>query len=94
VVQASLSVGTVVIGVAALGFLGIGFEPGTPEWGTMLEGTRQTLIRGPGAAIPWWATVFPGGAIFAFVMAMNLIGDGLTDALGNVTDDQFERGRR
>ncbi|WP_247729443.1 ABC transporter permease [Halovivax limisalsi] len=81
VVQASLSVGTVVIGVAALGFLGVGFDPGTPEWGTMLDATRETLIAGPTGSIPWWATVFPGLAIFLFVMAMNLIGDGINDAL-------------
>jgi len=81
IVQASLSIGTVVIGVAALGFLGLGFPPGTPEWGTMLDQTRQTLIQGPGGSIPWWATVFPGGAIFLFVMAMNMIGDGVNDAL-------------
>jgi len=81
IVQASLSIGTVVIGVAALGFLGLGFPPGTPEWGTMLDSTRQTLIQGPGGSIPWWATVYPGGAIFLFVMAMNMIGDGINDAL-------------
>ncbi|WP_434737269.1 ABC transporter permease [Haloarcula montana] len=81
IVQASLSIGTVVIGVAALGFLGLGFEPGTPEWGTMLDQTRETLIQGPQGTIPWWATVFPGGAIFLFVMAMNMIGDGVNDAL-------------
>jgi len=81
IVQASLSIGTVVIGVAALGFLGLGFPPGTPEWGTMLDNTRNTLIQGPGGRIPWWATVFPGLAIFLFVMSMNLIGDGINDAL-------------
>jgi peptide/nickel transport system permease protein len=81
IVQASLSIGTVVIGVAALGFLGLGFPPGTPEWGTMLDQTRETLIQGPGGSIPWWATVYPGGAIFVFVMAMNMIGDGINDAL-------------
>jgi peptide/nickel transport system permease protein len=81
IVQASLNVGTVVIGVAALGFLGLGFDPGTPEWGTMLDQTRETLIQGPGGTIPWWATVFPGGAIFLFVMSMNMIGDGINDAL-------------
>ncbi len=80
IVQASLAVGTVVIGVAALGFLGIGFDPGTPEWGTMLDATRQTLIQGPGGSVPWWATVYPGAAIFLFVMAMNLVGDGINDA--------------
>ncbi|MDS0278260.1 ABC transporter permease [Halomicroarcula sp. S1AR25-4] len=81
IVQASLSIGTVVIGVAALGFLGLGFPPGTPEWGTMLNQTRSTIITGPGGTIPWWVTVFPGGAIFLFVMAMNMIGDGINDAL-------------
>jgi len=81
IVQASLAIGTTVIGVAALGFLGLGFPPGTPEWGTMLDQTRQTLIQGPGGKIPWWATVYPGAAIFLFVMSMNLIGDGINDAL-------------
>lgn len=81
IVVASLSLGTVVIGVAALGFLGLGMPPGTAEWGTMLDQTRETLIQGPEGAIPWWATVYPGLAIFLFVMAMNMIGDGVNDAL-------------
>ncbi|SMO39199.1 ABC transporter permease [Halorubrum cibi] len=81
VVLASLNVGSVVIGVAALGFLGLGMDPSTAEWGTMLDATRETLIRGPGGAIPWWATVYPGGAIFVFVLAVNVIGDGINDAL-------------
>jgi peptide/nickel transport system permease protein len=80
-VLATLGIGTTVIGVAALGFLGLGLGPGTAEWGTMLDATRETLIQGPEGQIPWWATVFPGGAIFLFVMAMNLIGDGVNDAL-------------
>ncbi|WP_293031090.1 ABC transporter permease [Natronococcus sp.] len=80
IVYGTLNIGTVVIGVAALGFLGLGMPPGTAEWGTMLDQTRETLIQGPGGAIPWWATVFPGGAIFLFVMAMNMIGDGVNDA--------------
>ncbi|MCU4926797.1 ABC transporter permease [Halobacteria archaeon AArc-dxtr1] len=90
-VQASLSIGTVVIGVAALGFLGIGMEPGTPEWGTMLDDTRETLIGG-GGAIPWWATVFPGAAIFLFVLATNLVGDGISDALDARVPDESRRG--
>ncbi|MGM0446682.1 ABC transporter permease [Halorubrum sp. 2020YC2] len=81
VVLASLNIGSVVIGVAALGFLGLGLEPSTAEWGTMLDATRETLIQGPGGRIPWWATVYPGVAIFTFVMAMNMIGDGINDAL-------------
>ena len=92
VVQASLSVGTVVIGVAALGFLGLGFPPGTPEWGTMLDQTRETLIQGPGGKIPWWATVYPGAAIFLFVMSMNLIGDGINDALDAQEEGAVARG--
>lgn len=80
-VLASLNIGTVVIGVAALGFLGLGLGPGTAEWGTMLDATRQTIIQGPGGTIPWWATVYPGAAIFLFVMSMNMIGDGVNDAL-------------
>ena len=81
IVQASLSVGTVVIGVAALGFLGVGLSPTTAEWGTMLETARETLSPGPGGQLAWWATVFPGLGIFLFVMSMNLIGDGINDAL-------------
>lgn len=92
IVQASLAVGTVVIGVAALGFLGLGFSAGTPEWGTMLDQTRETLIQGPGGRIPWWATVYPGGAIFLFVMSMNLIGDGINDALDAQEGDTVTRG--
>jgi len=92
VVQATLAVGSVVIGVAALGFLGLGFPPGTPEWGTMLDQTRQTLIQGPGGSIPWWATVYPGGAIFLFVMSMNLIGDGVNDALNAQEGGSVARG--
>lgn len=87
VVQATLSVGTVVIGVAALGFLGLGFDPGTPEWGTMLDGERDTLATGAGGTWYWWATVFPGLMIFLFVMAMNVIGDAINDALDTQVDD-------
>ncbi len=81
IVLASLNIGSVVIGVAALGFLGLGMDPSTAEWGTMLDATRETLIQGPGGQIPWWATVYPGAAIFTFVMSMNMIGDGINDAL-------------
>lgn len=81
IVQASLAIGTTVIGVAALGFLGLGMPPSSAEWGTMLNRARQSLITGAGGTIPWWATVFPGAAIFMFVLAMNLIGDGINDAL-------------
>ncbi|ELY59636.1 ABC transporter permease [Natronolimnohabitans innermongolicus] len=81
IVYATLQIGTVVIGVAALGFLGLGMDPGTAEWGTMLENGRNAIIPGPGGDIRWWITVFPGAAIFLFVMSMNMIGDGVNDAL-------------
>ena len=81
IVLATLGIGTTVIGVAALGFLGLGMPPGSSEWGTMLDATRQTLIQGPEGQIPWWATIYPGLAIFIFVMSMNMIGDGVNDAL-------------
>ncbi len=81
IVQATLSLATVVIGVAALGFLGLGLDPGTAEWGTMLDAMLATLVQGPEGRIPWWATVFPGAAIFIFVMSINMIGDGINDAL-------------
>ena len=80
IVQATLSIGTVVIGVAALGFLGVGFAPGTPEWGTILDAERGTVVSA-GGEWQWWATVFPGLMIFIFVMAMNMIGDAVNDAL-------------
>jgi len=92
IVQASLSIGTVVIGVAALGFLGLGLPPSSAEWGTMLDQTRETIVQGPGGSIPWWVTVFPGGAIFLFVMSMNLIGDGINDALNAQEGEDVARG--
>lgn len=76
VVQATLNIGTVVLAAAALGFLGLGLDPSTAEWGSMLSRGRDTLIQGH-----WHVTVFPGLAIFLFVMAINLVGDGINDAL-------------
>ncbi|MFP8954458.1 ABC transporter permease [Natrialbaceae archaeon A-arb3/5] len=76
IVQATLNVGTVVLAAAALGFLGLGLEPGSAEWGTMLARGRTTLLQGH-----WHITVFPGAAIFLFVLGINLVGDGLNDAL-------------
>ncbi|XVH32425.1 ABC transporter permease [Haloferacaceae archaeon DSL9] len=75
IVQATLGVGTIVLAAAALGFLGLGLEPASAEWGSMLSRGRDTLIQGQ-----WWVTVFPGMAIFVFVMAINLVGDGVRDA--------------
>lgn len=88
IVQATLGIGTVVLAAAALGFLGLGLEPGTAEWGAMLSRGRQSLLAGH-----WWITVFPGLAVFLFVLAINLVGDGLRDAL-DPHDRAARRGRR
>ena len=76
IVQATLAVGTIVLAAAALGFLGLGLQPGTPEWGTILSEGRDAVISGR-----WWVTVFPGLAIVFFVLAINLVGDGVRDAM-------------
>ncbi|MBN8890493.1 MAG: dipeptide ABC transporter permease DppC [Rhodospirillales bacterium 70-18] len=75
IVQASLGFSTAILDAAALGFLGLGAQPPTPEWGTMLAGALQYYQRA------WWVLAFPGFAILATVLAFNLFGDGLRDAL-------------
>ncbi|HEX6288453.1 MAG TPA: ABC transporter permease [Herpetosiphonaceae bacterium] len=75
-VQATLSMATAIISVAALGFLGLGARPPRPEWGTMLAGARDYVVQGK-----WWYPAFPGLAIIVTVLGFNLLGDGLRDAL-------------
>jgi dipeptide transport system permease protein len=75
IVQATLSFSTAILDAAALGFLGLGAQPPTPEWGTMLSDTVKFLRSAP------WIVTFPGIAIFITVVAFNLMGDGLRDAL-------------
>ncbi|HEX9015434.1 MAG TPA: ABC transporter permease [Chloroflexota bacterium] len=75
IVQATLGFATAVISAAALGFLGLGAQPPTPEWGAMLADSYQYLVNAP------WALFFPGGAIMLTVLGFNLLGDGLRDAL-------------
>mgnify|MGYP003365270436 CR=1 FL=1 len=75
IVQASLGFSSAVLDAAALGFLGLGAQPPTPEWGTMLAGALQFYQRA------WWVLTFPGLAILITVLAFNLFGDGLRDAL-------------
>jgi dipeptide transport system permease protein len=75
IVQASLVFSNAVLDAAALGFLGIGAQPPQPEWGTMLADAREFLLRA------WWVVTFPGLAILTTVIAVNLVGDGLRDAL-------------
>lgn len=75
IVIASLSFSDAILNAAALGFLGIGAQPPTPEWGTMLADSRELITRA------WWVVTFPGLAILVTVLAFNLMGDGLRDAL-------------
>lgn len=75
IVQSTLQLGTAILTAAGLGFLGLGVRPPTPEWGTML-GEGQTYVFSS-----WYIATFPGLAIFLAVMAFNLLGDGLRDAL-------------
>lgn len=75
IVQAALSFSTAILDAAALGFLGLGAQPPTPEWGSMLADSREFVLRA------WWVVTFPGLAILINVLAINLMGDGLRDAL-------------
>ena len=75
IVQASLGFSNAILDMAALGFLGMGAQPPTPEWGTMLSDVLQF------AQSAWWVVTFPGVAILLTVLAFNLMGDGLRDAL-------------
>jgi len=75
IVQASLQLGAAILLAAALGFLGLGVQAPTPEWGSMLGLSRNYIFSDPNLA------TFPGLAIFGAVLAFNLVGDGLRDAL-------------
>ncbi|MBR9985227.1 MAG: dipeptide ABC transporter permease DppC [Desulfosarcina sp.] len=75
IVQATLGFSTAILDAAALGFLGMGAQPPIPEWGAMLANALQFVQRA------WWVVTFPGLAILFTVLAFNLAGDGLRDAL-------------
>lgn len=74
-VQASLDFGYAILTTASLGFIGLGATPPTPEWGLMISNARSIFLE------YWWTATFPGAAIFVTVIAANLVGDGLRDAL-------------
>lgn len=74
-VQATLAIALAIIAEASLSFLGLGQQPPAPSWGSMLNAAQRFLSQAP------WLAVFPGAAIFLAVLAFNLIGDGLRDAL-------------
>lgn len=75
IVQATLAIATAIIEAAALGFLGLGAQAPTPEWGKMLADSKQYLVQAP------WTLFFPGLAIMLTVLGFNLMGDGLRDVL-------------
>jgi dipeptide transport system permease protein len=74
IVQASLGISTAILDAAALGFLGLGAQPPSAEWGTMLADAREFVLRA------WWVVTLPGIMILVTVLAFNLLGDGLRDA--------------
>ncbi len=76
IVQGTLSIATAILEAAGLGFLGLGAQPPTPEWGAMLSDSYKFLTVGK-----WWVLLFPGLAIMLSVLGFNLFGDGLRDAL-------------
>ena len=75
VVQATLAIASAVIAEASLSFLGLGQQPPAPSWGSMLNTAKNYVDNAP------WMAIWPGLAIFALVLAFNLLGDGLRDAL-------------
>ncbi len=82
IVLGSLDLGNAVLFTATLSFLGLGAQPPTPEWGAMLNAGREFIRYAP------WTMLFPGGALFLAVMAVNLVGDRLSQVL-----DPRQRGR-
>jgi peptide/nickel transport system permease protein len=76
IVYGTLMLASAILDAAALGFLGVGAQVPSPEWGLTLSASRQYLLTGA-----WWAATFPGIAILLSVISLNLLGDGLRDAL-------------
>jgi peptide/nickel transport system permease protein len=75
IVAASLGIATAILDAAGLGFLGLGAQPPTPEWGLMLSRNKSHIFTSP------WMVIFPGVSIMFLVLGFNLLGDGLRDAL-------------
>jgi peptide/nickel transport system permease protein len=74
-IQSSLTVAAAIIAEASLSFLGLGQQPPAPSWGSMLNAAQRYLVQAP------WMAIYPGLMIFSVVMALNVLGDGLRDAL-------------
>ncbi len=75
IVQGTLGVAGAILSIAGLSFIGLGIQPPTPEWGSMLAGGRSFIRKAP------WVTTYPGLAIMVSILSLNLLGDGLRDAL-------------
>ena len=75
IVQASMDIGGVILTIASLSFLGLGAQAPTPEWGLMINTSRNYLMSA------WWYSIFPGVAIFISVLVFNLLGDGIREIL-------------
>ena len=82
IVQAALGISDAILEAAGLGFLGLGAQPPAPEWGAMLADSREFMQAAP------WIVTLPGLAILVTVLAINVMGDGLRDAL----DPKLRRG--
>jgi peptide/nickel transport system permease protein len=79
IVQITLDVGYVILAAAGLGFIGLGVQPPTPEWGVMIAAGREYILS------KWWISTFPGVALFATVLGFNLLGDLLRNELDPLT---------
>ncbi|HYZ63990.1 MAG TPA: ABC transporter permease [Acetobacteraceae bacterium] len=75
VVRVTLDMSSIILTAAGLGFLGMGAQPPSPEWGAMIASARRFILE------QWWVPTIPGIAIFAASLAFNLLGDGLRDVL-------------
>ena len=75
IVQLTLRMGTIILTAAGLGFLGLGAQPPTPEWGAIVSDGRSFLVE------QWWITTFPGLAIAVVVLGFNFLGDGIRDIM-------------
>jgi peptide/nickel transport system permease protein len=86
IVQATLDMGYIILSVASLGFLGLGTQPPTADWGVMVSDGREFFMT------QWWISTFSCGAIFLTVMAFNLVGDGIREALDPKIRWRFQKG--
>ena len=75
IVRLTMNMAAIILTAAGLGFLGLGAQPPTPEWGAMLSAGRQYMLE------CWWLVALPGVAIMIVSLAFNLLGDGLRDVL-------------